>query len=301
MKIHYHRINERDSERERRQFWHYTRHFWHFYPKNNKNSINFTLEFAFRKHVEWWTVFAWILSIGNKGSETPWDGHISVLGQSIFWSFSRGRRFADFLTSRKRKYTSREIGLRTTERRLDVYIWAIKHEWSRYSKGGGLGFSIPIYISIPDALWGKKYYDYEIVDKYKSHLTFPEGVYPVTMHLQKMTLRRRKRKDKIYSRKWIIEIDSETGIPSHVDHSGGYKGDRTFGFAVDFPFEAVPHHWWGPAANLAAAYILKERGRTGFVKPDPIDEPERAPYYSGDTGTLTANEARDILGLPKKE
>lgn len=279
MKIHYHRINERGEHRWAKGFWHYTRHFWHFYPRKNKNSIDFNLEFAFRTKIEWWTALVWYLSIGNKGSETPWDGHISILGQSIFWSFSRGRRLADFLTSRKQKYTSREIRIGLRDQAFEFVFWANKNEWSRKFKDRGLSFKIPL--NLVELIWGAKYFNYETIDKWKGYITFDEGVYPVELELQSQTIRRRKRKNKVYDHKFVVEVEAFYGIPSHYDSSAGFKGDRTYGFSVDFPYQTIPPQWWIPASNLVRAWVYKERGRTNFTKPEEVNEPDhKAAYYA---------------------
>lgn len=59
-----------------------------------------------------------------------------------------------------------------------------------------------------------------------------------------------------------MQWDARHGIPTHYDSSAGWKGDRTYGSAVN-----IDHHrpdWHVDATAALAAWVLNERARTGF-------------------------------------
>lgn len=285
LRIHYHRINERDNPRQRAAYWYYVRRFWHMYrvyaDGKERNVGEFHIE-AMAKKNPGGNIFSSRFHIGNSGSETPWDGHLVILGIGFYWGYSRGRRLATWLTRCSGyKYDSRDWTLRISDGRL---WWEIAnhsdmcdkvrqervkkrvkkrrryHTWRRGS----------INLSIPEAIWGPNRYTYKTVDGFATMLTFEDGEYPVIIDLQRTFFGRTKVDKRKHVQSWTLEVDAPGGIPTHVDHSGGWKGDRTHGFGVNF-LNPRPDEWKIDAEAAVRAWVLNERARTGFRKPDPID------------------------------
>jgi hypothetical protein len=91
--------------------------------------------------------------------------------------------------------------------------------------------------------------------------------YPIVVKLQEQSYGREKSKHKVIS--YCVDVTAKRGIPDSYDHSGGWKGDRVYGFSVN-----VKNHgdgWEIDARNLITAYILKNRGESGFREAQPID------------------------------
>lgn len=225
-------------------------------------------------------IFAARLSVGSRASETPWDGHIQVLGSGFFWGFTWGRKLAHWLTNGKREgYRNREWSMRLDGSTLYHNLWMDgagciyetpeerrKRRKRWFKRSGALKLS-PLY-----HIWGPVQYFYQDLrsSSWRTQLAFEnEDVYPVSLMPRLVTKGRKKSK----KREIIgvdIDVDAPKGVPYCVDHSGGWKGDRVYGFSVRTDWDVAPIDWHEEAINLVHAYIMKERVRTGFVKPDPV-------------------------------
>lgn len=241
------------------------------------------LEYYFRK---WRNEFSLQFSIGNAGSETPFDWHISIGGQALYFQTAVGRRLAHWLTSRKGGYYTRVFHLGKFGESTDLRweIWAEKNEWSSEDPWWMHG---SINLSIKDRLWGKLYYSYEVVKPaVEMVLDFPkeDGHYPVILELQRSILKRKKR-DKIYDEKLLVEVEAPKGVPTHYDSSGGWKGDRTYGWAVPWPNKMpfqravygvdepveVTDNWADLALRAVKLNVIKTRRESGFTEPQKED------------------------------
>lgn len=283
LRIHYHKINERDNPRQRAAYWYYVRRFWHMYrvyPDGTERNIGEWHIESMAKKNPGDNLFSTRFHIGNTGSETPWDGHFILFGIGLYWGYSRGRRLATWLTRCEGyKYDSRDWILRISDGRL---WWEIanhsdmcdkhprnpkKHKKRRkYNTWRSGNWNL----SIADKLWGPKRYTYETVDGLATILTFEDGEYPVVIDLQRTYIGRTKVDRKKHIQSWTLDVDAPKGIPTHVDRSGGWKGDRTYGFGVNFN-NPRPAEWKIDAEAAVRAWVLNERARTGFRKPDPIE------------------------------
>lgn len=290
LRIHYHKINERDNPRQRAAYWHYMRRFWHMYrvyPDGTERNIGeWHIESIAKKHPGG-DLLSTRFHIGNSGSETPWDGHLILFGIGFYWGYSRGRRLANWLTRcTGYKYDSRDWTLRISDNRL---WWEIanhsdmcditrgekakrrqKNKTAKRRRGYLSWRRGSINLSIPEMIWGPNKYTYKIVDGFATMLTFEDGEYPVIIDLQHQYFGRTKVPLERQVRTWHLEVDAPGGIPTHVDHSGGWKGDRTHGFGVRFD-NPRPAEWKIDAEAAVRAWVLNERARTGFRKPDPLD------------------------------
>ena len=175
----------------------------------------------------------WQLKIGSKASETPWDGYIKLFGFSAYWGFENGKKLAHFLTSRKGGYHNRQTGFYTySENRgdRDLY-WSF---WSDDDAPRGKHRSGSFSLSPAEWIKGSLRYKYLEVAKFDTELELPDGTYPVTITLQRQIRYRTKRPNQILEQKWVLDVDAPKGVPTHYDKSGGWKGDRTYGWGVPF-------------------------------------------------------------------
>lgn len=274
--MHYFHINEMDNPSSRRSgYVHYMRRFWHW--ERNEAHLETYVRKNFKEQP-----FAIRLHTGNEGSETPWDGHLIFLWFGIFWGHTFFRKWASWISRcTGYKYDTREWAIRITDKSLS---WSIAEHsdmcdhYRMHSRSKGRKVrNTPRwrrgYISISPAewIWGPKRYSYETVDSFATILKFEEGDYPVIIDLRKSYLGRTKVPRSKHVQSWTLEVDAPNGIPTHPDRSGGWKGDRTYGFGVDFTPVDVDD-WRFDAENAVGAWVRKERARTGFRRADPLEE-----------------------------
>ncbi|MDZ7914770.1 MAG: hypothetical protein U5O16_23500 [Rhodococcus sp. (in: high G+C Gram-positive bacteria)] len=213
-------------------------------------------EFSFRFHV------------GTAGSETPFDGHLTILGSGVFWGIENGREVADWITREtKHKYEGRDLKLYVFNGTLYWKMWVHQScgERGEFATWRDSSLNLNVF----DHLYGPLKYSYENLASADIDIALPEGSYPVTATLQKQILGRAGHPKKIES--FTVDVAAHTGIPNRFDKSGGYKGDRVYGFAV--PFKHVRNDWWFDAKAAITARILQDRANTGFRKaqaPEPV-------------------------------
>lgn len=217
-------------------------------------------------------MFAWSFEVGNAGSSTPFDGHITIFGSSYFWGFSRGSRLAQWLTTSKvQKYGNRELSFRLDKDYLNVSLWASDDGLVHANRSKFRRRNRSWRVNLFNIILGEKRYTYEDLETEGFLIDLPEDSYRVKVKVQKQSYGRKRSKNKEIS--YCLDVSAPKGIPDRPDLSGGWKGDRVYGFAVAFPgYVAYPHAWVEPARMLITSRILKDRGDSGFIKPDPIDD-----------------------------
>lgn len=254
------------------------RRFYHVYNKDERELFAWHFEtIVHRKSDE---ILSTRFHIGNTGSETPWDGHFLLFGIGFFWGFTGLRGLADFVTRCKGyKYDYRDWSLRISDKTL-WWDFACHSDMCEAGRGPNPKRGKPyrrrtwrhgnLNLSIAEAIWGPKRYTYEEIDKFDTTIKMPEGEYPATLTLQKSYLGRKRVPQRKHIQSFVIDVDVPKGVPSHYDKSGGWKGDRTYGFGVNF-FYPKAQGWQQDAENAVAAWVLKERARTGFREPQEVD------------------------------
>lgn len=288
-RLHKFSINELDNPRQRAGYWRYMRHFWHWYRVYRDGMESNHLEY----HVEWYLkkwgtlaghYFSARFHTGNLGSETPFDGHIQILWFAFYWGWGGNRKLAERISRCSGyKYDTREWSLRIFDNRL---WWEFanhsdmcdnRREWRKKKNGNRRRRTWrdgSVCLSVPELLLGPKRYSDETLDGHATLLRFPDGSYPVIIDLQRVRLGRTRVGKHRHVVSYSLDVDAPSGIPTHVDHSGGWKGDRTYGFGVDFTHYATayPRDEWKQHAEAAVtAWVIHERERTGFVRPDPVE------------------------------
>lgn len=305
MKLHNHVIHEPPRGK---MIW-YPRWFFHLYrgPEyGDRTILDGHIEFVLSKPTP---EFGISLEVGTAGSETPFDGHIKIAGTALYWGIKQGGRLADLITQiwlnrlpnrltracldgtcecppwnpgaqvkrhhgrngqpYQSRYEGRQFQIRTGNSRLWLSIWTHRYGWTRGQFAEWRSRSIKL--NPLDLIFGEKRYWYDDIDQARILIDMPEAVYPVQVTLQQQRFGRPKL-PKRHVRSWAVDVKADEckGIPNRFDHSGGWKGDRVYGFAVDLKQGNRPD-WHVDAKAAIEARILKDRADSGFRKPLPLD------------------------------
>lgn len=205
------------------------------------------------------------LHVGTAGSETPFDGHLTILGSGFYWGIENGGRLADWLTREERhKWEGRDLQLSVHGGRLWLSAWVHPGTWERGEFAKWRSDSWPIHPL--DILFGRPRYWHEDVDVAQLDIEMPEATYPVTATLQRHLYGRPKSKRR--EAKWVVDVEAPKGVPNRHDRSGGWKGDRVYGFGVGL--RERRNDWAVDAKAAAEAHILRDRADSGFRAPEPI-------------------------------
>lgn len=271
--MHIHRFNINEVERRARPgYFHHLRRFLTIYRGNpDAPDYNERRGKLFAGHLE--TIvkkpraeFSARFHIGTKGSETPFDGHLTILGTGVYWGIESGGRLAGWITREKRhQYEGRDFAVSICDGSLSLRLWvhADTGEHGEFAKWR----SAYISLSILDRIYGQKKYTYENLAEALIAIDMPEGTYPVRATLQLQKHGRPKSKRHVDSH--TVDVEAPKGIPTHYDKSGGWKGDRTYGFGV-----AVKRHgddWALDAKNAITARVFQYRADSGFREPQEAD------------------------------
>ncbi|OFV78487.1 hypothetical protein [Rhodococcus erythropolis] len=268
MRLHRYAINEAASSPSASVFSH-MRRFLTIYRDDDRTLFSGHVETILRKPQP---EFNFRFHVGTRGSETPFDGRLTILGSGIYWGIENGRKLADWLTREtKHKYDGRDLKLYVFNGTLYWKVWVheSRQERDEFAKWRDSSLNLNLY----DHLYGPLKYSYENVATADIDIALPEGSYPITATLQKQILGRAGHPKKIES--FTVDVAAHTGIPNRFDKSGGWKGDRVYGFHV--PFKHVRNDWWIDAKAAITARILQDRANTGFRKaqaPEPVEATE---------------------------
>lgn len=273
MRIHRHSINELtrdDAPAYSRDMWVHWRGFAHAYWGDEREIGDFGLELVARPPKP---EASFELTVGNRGSETPFDVHATIAGTGFYANTSMGRSVAEFLSlklfnrcrERYHRYESRQIRVAIHDGKLWWELWTHRNHWSRdeFAKWrSGNTMLNPL-----DRKWGERRYWYEDEQSVTFDIWLPDDNYEVTATLQRQLMGRPKAKRRYQS--WVVDVDSKHGIPYCYDKSGGWKGDRVYGFAV--PLRARREDWMVDAKAAIESYILARRAESGFRKALPVE------------------------------
>lgn len=204
------------------------------------------------------------LHVGGGWSETPFDGHLTILGSGVYWGIGAGWKVAEWFTKRdKHRYEGRDLRVSIHDGKLWLSVWThpTYHERGEFAEWRDRCFKLnPL-----DALFGERRYWYEDEAHAAIAVQMPEGVYPVEATLQRQLFGRPKLKKRVES--WVVDVDAPKGIPDSRDLSG-WKGDRVYGFSVSLREKRAD--WHVDAKAAIEAYILKNRAESGFREPEPV-------------------------------
>lgn len=307
IRAHFHAINEKKSSAGHLRYLFAMRFFWHFYREYptvkgdrfvvaEKNIWEGHLETYIYKWGRNYHRFSSRFHIGNEGSETPWDGHLSIGPFAIYWGHSAFRHLASWLTRCSGyRWDTRDWMLQLTDE------WGLRWQFANHSdmcavrrerqqeKAHNRGKKSRrirslregyINLNIPDLIWGPVRYSYEDVAHHSALLKFEEGEYAVILTLQRTFKGRTKVDKRKHEISWSIDVEAPRGVPTHYDSSGGWKGDRSYGWGVAYPdavanpdsANSLPLDWEENAERLVTEWVLKQRERTGFVKAQTEEE-----------------------------
>lgn len=263
--VHVHRFAINESDRDtRRGVFHHWRGFLTIYRHEDGPKLFGGHVEAIAKKPE--LEFSARLHVGTRGSETPFDGHLTVLGTGIYWGVENGGRLADWLTREERhKWEGRDLQVAIHHRSLWLKAWVHPDTWERDEFAKWRSGSWPI--NPLDVLYGQPRYWCEDVDIAEIDIELPEGTYPVTATLQRQTFGRPKLSRR--ESKWTVDVEAPKGIPDRYDKSGGWKGDRVYGFGVGL--RSRRDDWPVDAKAAITAQILKDRADSGFREPQEVE------------------------------
>jgi hypothetical protein len=265
MKFHHHSIDEA-AEYPSAKVFHHKRRFWRLY-REGARTRRAHIETIVRKPE---ATFGLEFEVGGRGDDDTFSGHLTILGSGLYWGIETGWKLADWLTREKRhEWEGRQLAVRIHDARIwfDVWTHPLNHETGEFADWRHANF----HLNPLDALYGEKRYWYEDVESTDLVARMPEGDYPVTATLQRQTLGRPKLKKRMAS--WTVNVDAPKGVPYCVDHSGGWKGDRVYGFSVKL--RERRKNWEVDAQAAIEAWVLQRRADNGFRSPDPIEESQR--------------------------
>lgn len=165
-------------------------------------------------------------------------------------------------------YEGRRLQIRTGDGKLWTEIWTRKNGWKRgeFAEWRSRSYNLnPL-----DILFGEQRYWYDDMDSADLVVQLPEGEYPVKLKLQQQRFGRPKLPHR-HVKSWTVDVraDECKGIPDHYDSSGGWKGDRVWGFSVKL--NARRKDWPVDAKAAIESRILKSRADSGFREPLPLD------------------------------
>ncbi|WP_064257141.1 hypothetical protein [Rhodococcus sp. HS-D2] len=207
------------------------------------------------------------LHVGTKASETPFDGHLTILGSGLYWGLEHGHALADRLTREERhKWEGRDLELAIHHGKLWLSAWVHPDSWVKGEFAKWRSHSWPI--NLLDALYGQPRYWHDAADVAELEIELPEATYPVTATLQRQTYGRPKGRRR--ESKWVVDVEAPKGIPNRYDPSGGWKGDRVYGFGVGL--RTRRDDWHIDAEAAITARILRDRAESGFRTPQAVDQ-----------------------------
>lgn len=211
------------------------------------------------------------IHLGGEGSETPFNAHLALPGIAIYTGARFGRwsgKLASRLThprGERHEYVGRSISAFLANGTVYWNIWAHDSLWERDEfpawRHGSKSVNPLDYI-----LGGPKRYAYTDVEKAHIDLQLHDGVYPVTLKLQRRKFGRPRGRSE---EGWSVDWGARRGIPSHFDRSGGWKGDRTYGSGFDIPSD---RDWVNDATERLRAWVYEQRAKTGFREAQPQDD-----------------------------
>jgi hypothetical protein len=198
--------------------------------------------------------------IGGRGSETPWDGHLTIFGAGIYWGLGLWGHTAHKLTGGR----GRDMGVQIHNRTLRWQLWDTPGEWSRDQPKWWQGhFSI----DPTEWLWGRRRYTYDDAgEPVTVTVETAEGTThdDVVLQLQHGWYGWEKRPRPRGRDRWSADWNSRTGIP--VMHHE-WKGDEILGSSVELTTtEAKREDWPRIAAEKIRAQATDWRIRYGWSR-----------------------------------
>lgn len=199
-------------------------------------------------------------SVGGRWSETPFDGHLTVLGTGIYWGLSTGGKLAERIS----KGASRELSAAIHHGHLWLKLWSRANgSWTRGDPENWREKSFRV--NPLDIFLGPLRYAYEDIDTVTRMLTVPGGQHTVKLKLQHVSYGRAKGRKTL---SWAVDWDARPGIATEPDR-GGWKDGLTYGSG--FTISRNHGHWAEEALARLASWVYAERAKSGLYLTDTKD------------------------------
>lgn len=255
---------------------------------DDRRRIEGHLEIAFRPKVD---TAGFRFHIGDRGSETPVDGHVDLGRVAAYWGFDwPGLGRLCEATGRGHK---RDLSLKIHSGSLWWQLWYDDdggydnhHDcdswrqprlwpWSRGRRKARQWMCLRsgnIDLNPLDALWGPRYFNYEDVEKRTALV--PVGQFPGDEHEVEFTLQRQTRARR-YGPAWVRQSSDEGWVAEWECHPGipvrnhEWKGDEIL--ASGEPVDSV--EGWLPQAVASLVERVKADRRRYRYQPPRATEP----------------------------
>jgi len=190
--------------------------------------------------------------VGGRWSETPFDGHLTVLGTGIYWGFSTGGKLAERITGG----TGRELAIGAHHSHLWIKAWARsageagveRENWREKS----------FRINPLDVFLGPLRYVYDDVDTATRTMQLFGRQHTIKLKLQHVTYGRAKGRKTL---SWGVDWDARPGIPTDPDR-GGWKDGLVYGSG--FTISRRHGHWADEALARLTAWVYDQRATNGL-------------------------------------
>lgn len=249
MRIHKFTVNHRKRNADGRwSDWFNRTIYLTLYGKNDREIFQWHAQIVVRRPR---AEFSLRFHVGNRGSETPWDGHVTVLGNGIYWGHSRGRRLAQWLT----RGEGRDVSLSMHGERVYWRLWADPNERKRTPRWRDSS----VLINPLDRILGPKRWSYEDLDWALVTIDLDGTKYPVRLTLQKSRLQRAR--GRVLREHFSVDWNAPRGIPTEPD---SWKGGRTYGSGFSIVPRGYDGDWVRQATWHLTGWVCQERARRGF-------------------------------------
>lgn len=260
------------------------RYFLHLWTKDDKRIFDGQLEMTFYKKS-----LSFRLHFGNRGSETPFDGHICIPFLQVYWGmdfkglgricevvgFGKKRDLSLAVHSGKlwwKVWFDDDMGYdryHNCDNRRTMWWWPFSWYREKYRSWSCLRDG-NIDLNPISAIWGGRYYEYEDVDTVAVWVKIDQFMldeYWVQLTLQNTTQRRRHGFwpfNRVTERGQSVKWWCEKGIPTR-NHD--WKGDETISSSVRLDPEYAPEDWAVTATYALVEQIKDTRKRYNYQPP----------------------------------
>lgn len=197
--------------------------------------------------------------IGGRGSETPWDGHLTVLGSGLYWGLGFGGHMAERITKGK----GRDIGVSVHDRKVWWQLWDTPGEWRNDQPKWWQG---TFTVDPSEWLWGRRRYTSDkIGDPVTVTVETAEGTVhdDVVLQLQRSWHGWHRRPRPAGRDEYTVDWSTKSGFPYRFHD---WKGDEVLGSGETLTrAEGTSPDWTHYAIQKIRAHVTRLRLDEGWT------------------------------------